>query len=1406
MEQRPITPPLPEELRAYSLGRCSGQRALEIEAFLAGGADRGSILAAAPDDAVVRHLRGAGTLPVNAAGEASTLPRDEGSVAQADFTPLGYEVLGELGRGGMGVVYLARQVALCRTVALKMILAGRLAGDEERQRFLAEAEAVAALNHPGIVQVFERGTHDGRPFFSLEFCPGGSLASKLADNPMPPREAARLVEQVTRAVQAAHDRGIVHRDLKPDNVLIAEDGAPKVTDFGLAKRMEVADGLTVTGAVLGTPSYIAPEQAQGSKDVGPAADVYALGAILYECLTGRPPFKAATTHETLLQVIGDEPVPPRRLNTRAPADLETISLRCLQKTPKQRYATAGQLADDLARFLRGEPIVARPVGTLERGWRWCRRNRSLAAAVGLALTGLLGSLVLSISFAVSEAANSRRLARLQEKTEDALHEAREKGDLAQQRWREARSEEAALALDHGLRLCAQEEGPHGLLWLARSLDLAEQALAEDLARAARWNLGAWSQHLPRVQCSFPHPDKVGALAARPGGRVVVTGCDDGNVRFWDPDSGRQIDAPLAHGSPILDVHYTPDGRVLLVACADGRVHQWNALTRTRSGPALPHLRPVSAVTCSHDGGVILTACEDRQIRAWDAASARLLGPPAQDPHTGYRSMLTLLPDGKHVAHRSANRNPTIWEVGTGRPVPPLHRGDWVGTAIPWGTESDVLVTGDDFQIAFRDAQTGAVRGQVQVHACEYIAFSQDWRRLLYVSRGGKIVVLDRSSLKQSAPALWLQSGVRHAIFTADGKGVVACDNGKLVRSWRLAPPDAPRWRGEHPEATSVACRPGAAQFASAGFDQMVRLWDLPSGKVVKTWPHPTRVLSLAFSPDGRLLLTGGDDQTHLWDVNTGKPYAKRMKHADSVWSVRFSQDGKYFSGGTWSGFVRVGDTATGKPTGVRVEHPHSSPTLGIDFTPDGKSLLTGGSDGSLAVWQRESGAPVGKPRLLHRDSICTILFSRKDPNHLLTASYDGKAQLWDAHTFQAVGPPLLHNNPLRAAVFGPQEEIGVTGGEDRAAFLWHLPTGKLVGPPRKHPWIVTGVAFHSGDGGILTAGEGGVCAWEFPQPVEGDPDHVRLWAERLTGMRLEGNNTLTVLDAEALALHDRRLREATGFAIPREPRDDGRKPLTEESDAAQANYERGTDLLDGGRAEEAIACYRKAIALRPEFAEAFCQLGAALRRRGDLTGSLAAYRRGHELGSRLRDWDRPSGQWVVESQRLVELDGKLPAFLQGKWKPSGGKEQCELARLCALKHGYETATRLFREALAAEPNPASDPRSGLRFAAACACARSSEGAGDAWLLSPEDRLARRQQALTWLRAELAAWSRLLEKATRDLSRQVEQELQHWQRDIDLAGVRDEAALAQMTAAERAAFRAFWTDVDAILRKIEEEDG
>jgi eukaryotic-like serine/threonine-protein kinase len=323
----------------------------------------------------------------------------------------GYEIIQELGRGGMGVVYLARQIRLNRMVAIKMILAGGQAGDEELARFRAEAEAVARLQHPNIVQIHEVGEQDGRPFFVLEYVDGGSLDRMLAGTPQLARPAAELVEALARAMHLAHQKGVVHRDLKPANVLLSVGQAallatggtgkqgclpyePKVTDFGLAKRLDLSLAATRTGAIMGTPSYMAPEQALGrNEEVGPAADVYALGAILYECLTGRPPFRGESPLDTLQQVVASEPVAPRQLQPKVSRDLETVCLKCLQKEPRKRYASALEMAEDLRRFLNNEPIRARPVGPAGRLWRWCRRNPAVASLVAALALGTVGGLV-----------------------------------------------------------------------------------------------------------------------------------------------------------------------------------------------------------------------------------------------------------------------------------------------------------------------------------------------------------------------------------------------------------------------------------------------------------------------------------------------------------------------------------------------------------------------------------------------------------------------------------------------------------------------------------------------------------------------------------------------------------------------------------------------------------------------------------------------------------------------------------------------------------------------------------------------------------------------------------------------------------------------------------------------------
>jgi hypothetical protein len=346
------------------------------------------------------------------ADEAAPLPQLERApfaMPTGEVSVPGYDILGELGRGGMGVVYKARQASLKRLVALKMILGGVHASAQVFDRFRTEAEAIARLQRPNIVQIYEVGQHDGLPYLSLEYVDGGSLAQKVNGTPQPPRSAAQLIATLARAVQAAHERGVIHRDLKPANILLTAGGDPKVTDFGLAKQVEAGVGVTQSGAVVGTPSYMAPELAGGkTKEVGPPTDVYALGAILYELLTGRPPFRAVTALDTMLQVLSEEPVPPSRLQRKVPRDLETICLKCLEKNPRRRYPSAEGLAQDLDRFRRSEPIQARRPSVLTQAWYWVRRvERIRDAGVILIFVALsrLSIAIASIYGLISQAQN-----------------------------------------------------------------------------------------------------------------------------------------------------------------------------------------------------------------------------------------------------------------------------------------------------------------------------------------------------------------------------------------------------------------------------------------------------------------------------------------------------------------------------------------------------------------------------------------------------------------------------------------------------------------------------------------------------------------------------------------------------------------------------------------------------------------------------------------------------------------------------------------------------------------------------------------------------------------------------------------------------------------------------------------
>jgi DNA-binding beta-propeller fold protein YncE/tRNA A-37 threonylcarbamoyl transferase component Bud32 len=758
-------------------------------------------------------------------------------LAQAGALPFicGYEVLEELGRGGMGVVYKARQTRLNRLVALKMILSGTHAGHEDRLRFLAEAEAVAAIKHPGVVEVYEFGTHDDRPYYALEFCEGGTLADKLAGTPLQGREAAQTVAELARAVQAAHDRGIVHRDLKPDNVLIGAGGQLKVTDFGLARRVEAGSGLTQTGAILGTPSYMAPEQAEGKKDVGPAADVYALGAVLYECLSGRPPFKAATPLDTVRQVIADEPVPPRQLSPNAPPDLETICLKCLSKAPERRYKSAGELADDLGRYLDGVPILARPVGRFERLWSWCRREpvtASLVAAVALLLlVGTATAWGLAV-WAFGEMGRADGEAALKEgearAARNAVKLARANEELALRREAEARFEalrarHARHAIQIDLALTAWRRGD-----LDRCRDVLNDMAPED---RDTWEAGhVRSLGLKRVvpeRIFVGHADSVCAVAFSPDGKRIVSGSWDRTLKVWDAATGKEMLALKGHAGAVRGVAFSPHGERIVSGSADKTLKVWDAATGIEVRTLKGHTGDIYGVAFSPKGRYIVTASADRTLTVWD--TGRGYEALALPGHAASVHSVAFSPDHRGIVSGSADGTLKVWDAITRKEKLTL-KGH---TDIVWG-----------------------------------VAFSPDGKRIVSGSVDKTLRVWDATTGRKELVLKRHTDVVRGVAFSPDGKRVVSGSRDKTLKVWDATTGKEERTlKGHTSEVTGVAFSPDGERIVSGSADKTLKVWDAATGQEKLTLKgHSDKVVWVAFSPDGKRIVSGGRDKTvYVWN-------------------------------------------------------------------------------------------------------------------------------------------------------------------------------------------------------------------------------------------------------------------------------------------------------------------------------------------------------------------------------------------------------------------------------------------------------------------------------------------------------------------------------------------------------------
>jgi eukaryotic-like serine/threonine-protein kinase len=667
-----------------------------LEDFLAGweGSERATLLREMlPLDADYRRGRGepvtpddyrgrfpelgAGWLEENIGGavpeaEITTAPRNGDTIRDPEPLPGGrsfgdFEVLEEIGRGGMGVVYRARQGRLNRLVALKMILAGEFATPNVVQRFCDEAKNVGRLDHAHIVPVHEVGEHNGLPYFSMKYIEGGNLARRLSQGPpLKPRELAALMAKVARAVHHAHQRGILHRDIKPANILLDSAGEPFVSDFGLAKQVEEATAHTLSGAVVGTPSYMAVEQAQGhSKRLTTAADVYGVGAVLYELLAGRPPFRGETALETLQLVLTQEPVPPSRLRSGVPRDLEVICLTCLRKEPEKRYESALALAEDLERWLAGEAIRKRSVGWVERTVRWVRRHPTAAALLAVIAATVLALLGGWAHFTSELQGKSDEL----QDNSDALGIELKKG--------RDRETEAARQLERLRRtLHTTQLWRAAAVWdrePAQALRLLEDndACPTDL-RDFAWRLYHRASRRQRYSLAG-HAAKVETLAFSRDGTTLASADAAGVVKLWDVTAGRERLTLRGHTDAVYALAFSPDGKTLASGGADKSVRLWDAETGRERACLRDSFGAVSAVAFSADGKK-LVATDARRVGFWEVETSRLekVVPTGQSEGIREARGAALTPDGSTLAFQTSIDNHEVsvcgsWARGSNSP-------------------------------------------------------------------------------------------------------------------------------------------------------------------------------------------------------------------------------------------------------------------------------------------------------------------------------------------------------------------------------------------------------------------------------------------------------------------------------------------------------------------------------------------------------------------------------------------------------------------------------------------------------------------------------------------------------------------------------------------------------------------
>jgi WD40 repeat protein/tRNA A-37 threonylcarbamoyl transferase component Bud32 len=1089
-----LTVPLLEELLLveHELRRRAGEKP-SVEEYWLRFPDRIALVEAVfrrkQASSAAAHAQGRDLDPTNTRTDAPSEPTDENGVFPAGTRVRyfgDYELIKELGRGGMGIVFKARQISLNRPVAIKMIRTAALASEDELRRFQNEAEAIALLDHPHIVPILEVGSHEGQRYFSMKLISGSSLDKVLSDYTNNPKSAARLVKTAAEAVHHAHQRGILHRDLKPANILLDEHGEPYVTDFGLAKRVQGDSEMTFSGAIVGTPAYMAPEQASGRRGaVTTASDVYGLGAILYALLTGRAPFGGDSIDDTLEQVRSAAPALPSKINPVVPRDLEVICLKCVEKDPAERYPSAAALAEDLGRFAAGEPVSARAAGVVERLAKWARRKPTLAAAYTLGLLALLfGGLGGAAAWQWRAAERARRAAVLARGEAVTARDGEKVARAVAEQARDAAmlAEKAAVMARDGEqksreRLAATEYG--------RTIQLAQEACRDDdvitamaLLDATPTDLRGWEWRFIHRLCHSElltirgHLGGVLSVSFSPDGLRLLTVGNDYRAKLWDAKTGAEI-LTLMGGS----ASFSPDGSRIVVVWA-GMAKVRDAMSGTEILTLEGHTDPVVSASFSPDGSRIMTRSVDDTARVWDARrGVELL---TLKRRTGVVRSASFSPDGSRVVTGSDDESAKVWEVGSGAELITLKGHIASVRSASFSPDGKRLVTGSDDKTAkVWDARSGAELLTLKGHGGPVVSasFSPDGWRIVTGSSDKLAKVWDANDGALLLTLKGHTAAVTSASFSPDGSRVVTGSDDKLAKVWYArSGPEFLTLSGHTAAVVSASFSPDGLQVVTGSWDSTARVWDAENGVEVVSLKRHTALVAQAwinfvtrasFNLDGlRVATLGGQGNTaRVWDAKTGSDVFSFDAPTGYLILSSFGPDGLRVVGSSRNA-AKVWNAKSGAE--MLTLQGHTSPVISATFCPDGSRIVTGSLDKTAKVWDASSGRLV-LTLTGHTETLTSVSFS-PDASRIVTGSSDKTARVWDART----GTELLtlkgHIAQVTSASFSPDGSRIVTGSHDGTAKLWDTNSGAQLLTLKGHGEAVYSASFSPDGSRIVTTG------------------------------------------------------------------------------------------------------------------------------------------------------------------------------------------------------------------------------------------------------------------------------------------------------------------------------------------------